>query len=763
MPIVRENKREEILENLRATVNDFNEKLLVKQKQRSDLETELNSIINETEKIIEEIKCSKSGNVEVEEQMARMVDEQTKIEKELLDVNEKLQKEEQRTSAETETVNKLQQQLDLMRTSIQEAEVGKRKMNVEKTAKDNQIHSLSAEVNLQQQTIAKLNKERKQQNELAERITNQLTAIEQRNRQTATVKAKLMDDMHEAEQQLQKEKSATVDANKERRKIEGELKIAEEIVDELRKQKEDIWNGIKTKDATIRDANNRLEDQQRLSVRISKQLQDGETKMKEIEEEIRNVHEARTNSENVCKQKQLELDEMCSRTEEQTVATNTQIEQGKKFESEIANLRRQLQQSEIIHVSALTSLRKKTDDTLNEFKDQINMIESVIDKNEKQNAQLRTKIIATNSELDKVRKTKMEFERTIKSLNQKIFELQTESNEQLHEIESFEAMKRQIITENNELKSRQKELQQHIATISSTKTQLVAQLKETNRIRNEETGERQRIASNVRNLQAEVAQLRSTLDDEIRSNEESRRKLNATENELQQWRDRLSDKTRIPAEAIDEIKKKQALVINNLEKELNEANLKINDLERRKLKMSDEAEAAKKEVERCLTHIAQLEKKMNIFNDTVIEWKRKVDKASEELNEAQNNSRNFATDLYQEQSINDKLISDIQCIQQENNALREELKELNEQLDEGTKTIDETRKLIRRFETHKEDLQRALDEAEAAIEVEEGKYERSQNEISKIRDETQRSLVEKDEQFENAKAAQQRAVETIQV
>ncbi|KHN75419.1 Myosin-4 [Toxocara canis] len=100
---------------------------------------------------------------------------------------------------------------------------------------------------------------------------------------------------------------------------------------------------------------------------------------------------------------------------------------------------------------------------------------------------------------------------------------------------------------------------------------------------------------------------------------------------------------------------------------------------------------------------------------------------------------------------------------QENNALREELKELNEQLDEGTKTIDETRKLIRRFETHKEDLQRALDEAEAAIEVEEGKYERSQNEISKIRDETQRSLVEKDEQFENAKAAQQRAVETIQM
>lgn len=63
----------------------------------------------------------------------------------------------------------------------------------------------------------------------------------------------------------------------------------------------------------------------------------------------------------------------------------------------------------------------------------------------------------------------------------------------------------------------------------------------------------------------------------------------------------------------------------------------------------------------------------------------------------------------------------------------------------------------------KEELQAALEEAESALEGEEAKVMRAQLEIATIRQDIDRRLAEKDEEFENTRRNHQRSLDSMQV
>lgn len=85
-----------------------------------------------------------------------------------------------------------------------------------------------------------------------------------------------------------------------------------------------------------------------------------------------------------------------------------------------------------------------------------------------------------------------------------------------------------------------------------------------------------------------------------------------------------------------------------------------------------------------------------------------------------------------------------------------------EQLGEGGKNVHEIDKARKRAELEKEDLQAALEEAEATIEQEESKSLRIQMELSTIRQEIDRRIHEKDEEFESTRRNHVRVLESMQ-
>merc|ERR1712038_1441645 len=64
-------------------------------------------------------------------------------------------------------------------------------------------------------------------------------------------------------------------------------------------------------------------------------------------------------------------------------------------------------------------------------------------------------------------------------------------------------------------------------------------------------------------------------------------------------------------------------------------------------------------------------------------------------------------------------------------------------------------------EVEKEELQAALEEAEAALEQEENKVLRAQLELGQVRQEIDRRIQEKEEEFENTRKNHQRAMDSL--
>merc|ERR1712026_46725 len=101
-------------------------------------------------------------------------------------------------------------------------------------------------------------------------------------------------------------------------------------------------------------------------------------------------------------------------------------------------------------------------------------------------------------------------------------------------------------------------------------------------------------------------------------------------------------------------------------------------------------------------------------------------------------------------------------VRRENKNLADEVKDLLDQLGDGGRSIHELDKQRRMLEQEKEELQGALEEAESALEAEENKVLRAQLELGQVKQEIDRRIAEKEEEFNNTRKNHGRAMESLQ-
>jgi len=85
--------------------------------------------------------------------------------------------------------------------------------------------------------------------------------------------------------------------------------------------------------------------------------------------------------------------------------------------------------------------------------------------------------------------------------------------------------------------------------------------------------------------------------------------------------------------------------------------------------------------------------------------------------------------------------------------LKDEIHELTDQINQSAHRVQDVEKVSKRFESERDELQVTLEEAEAALEQEEAKVERSLADVAAAKDEMERRLAEKDEEFESLRYA----------
>merc|ERR1712095_100247 len=144
------------------------------------------------------------------------------------------------------------------------------------------------------------------------------------------------------------------------------------------------------------------------------------------------------------------------------------------------------------------------------------------------------------------------------------------------------------------------------------------------------------------------------------------------------------------------------------------------------------------------------------------EWRAKSDDIQAEVEASHKETRNYSSELFRLKAAWDETVEQLDVVKRENKNLADEIKDLLDQLGDGGRSIHELDKQRRRLEVEKEELQAALEEAEAALEQEENKVLRAQLELGQVRQEIDRKIHEKEEEFDNTRKNHARAMDSMQ-
>merc|ERR1712066_320027 len=150
------------------------------------------------------------------------------------------------------------------------------------------------------------------------------------------------------------------------------------------------------------------------------------------------------------------------------------------------------------------------------------------------------------------------------------------------------------------------------------------------------------------------------------------------------------------------------------------------------------------------------------YDKVVGEWQTKAADVAAEVEASHTECRNYSSELFRLKAAYDEVVEQLDVVRRENKNLADEIKDLLDQLGDGGRSIHELDKQRRRLEVEKEELQAALEEAESALEAEENKVLRAQLELGQVKQDVDRKIAEKEEEFNNTRKNHARAMDSMQ-
>ncbi|XP_063225515.1 myosin heavy chain, muscle isoform X40 [Bacillus rossius redtenbacheri] len=761
-PLLNVSRIEDEIKKLEEKAQKAQEAFEREEKARKELEVLNSKLLQEKTDLLSQLEGEKGSLSDFQEKTNKLQAQKADVESQLHEVQERLQQEEDARNQLFQSKKKLEQELSGLKKDVEDLELSLQKSEADKATKDHQIRNLNDEIAHQDELINKLNKEKKNQGETTQKTAEELQAAEDKVNHLNKVKAKLEQTLDELEDSLEREKKLRGDVEKAKRKVEGDLKLTQEAVSDLERNKKELEQTIQRKDKEISSLAAKLEDEQSLVSKLQKQIKELQARIEELEEEVEAERQARAKAEKQRADLARELEELGERLEEAGGATSAQIELNKKREAELSKLRRDLEEANIQHESTLVNLRKKHNDAVAEMGEQIDQLNKLKAKAEKDKAQFAAELNDLRAGVDHLSNEKAAAEKVAKQLQHQLNEVQGKLDETNRTLNDFDAAKKKLAIENGDLLRQLEEAESQVSQLSKIKISLTTQLEDTKRLADEESRERATLLGKFRNLEHDLDNLREQVEEESEAKADIQRQLSKANTEAQLWRSKYESEGVARAEELEEAKRKLQARLAEAEETIESLNQKVIALEKTKQRLSTEVEDLQLEVDRATAIANAAEKKQKAFDKIIGEWKLKVDDLAAELDASQKECRNYSTELFRLKGAYEEGQEQLEAVRRENKNLADEVKDLLDQIGEGGRNIHEIEKARKRLEAEKDELQAALEEAEAALEQEENKVLRSQLELSQVRQEIDRRIQEKEEEFENTRKNHQRALDSMQ-
>ncbi|ROT74586.1 paramyosin [Penaeus vannamei] len=443
--------------------------------------------------------------------------------------------------------------------------------------------------------------------------------------------------------------------------------------------------------------------------------------------------------------------QLSERIEEVEAGADGQIEINKKRDAELAKLRKLLEDVHLESEQTHHMLKKKHQEAVVDFQDQIDILTKAKNKIEKEKSKFQAEVYELTQQLEKVTLESAGYHKSVKSLSISIQELNIKIEELNRTIVDITSAKQRLSVENVELTKVVQEYKVKIEELNYTIKSGSTSADEWRRRYEQEEARRRKLESELHSLNNELNALKRSYDEECELRIDIERKYNSEVSLVQQFKSKYESECRIRVEEIEEIKKKMTARIVELEEHCTSLNQKVANVEKQKSRLSQEIEIMILDLEKANTNHREVKSRLEIVDR---EYKTLVVKY-EELNLLYEQTSkdlkiriaeyNKVTQEYEHnKELYEKLSVDHRKIASENSDLKSSCGDLG-------RIKHELEVEVRRLEAERNELATALHEADAARKDEETRFIKITNEYQSYRIEIEKRLHIREEELESVR------------
>ena len=293
------------------------------------------------------------------------------------------------------------------------------------------------------------------------------------------------------------------------------------------------------------------------------------------------------------------------------------------------------------------------------------------------------------------------------------------------------------------------------------KISVSTQLEDTKALADAENKDRSALLTKYKMMATDLENFREKLENENMRKSDALKALSKAQAEIQLWKSRFETEGMGRVEELEAARNKLQAKIVEGEELVDMLTTKVANAEKSKGRMNSELDDLAMEYERVHAAALITEKRGKNFDKVLGEWQSKAGDVSAEIAASQDEGRNYTSELFRLKAGMDEALEQLDIVKRENKNLADEIKDLLDQLGEGGRSIHDLDKQRRRLEEEKEELQGALEEAEGTLEQEENKVLRAQLELGQVKQEIDRRVAEKEEEFNNTRKNHARAMESM--
>merc|ERR1719507_136170 len=717
---------------------------------------------NEKNELVLALQSGGSAVQDIIDKTNRIEGMKNDLQKQLDETNGRIRGEEDIISNLESQGSKVRSEGEKLKGQVKQLEAQLESCEEDKSTKDSQIRTLKEEIAHQEELISKLQKEKKGVGESRQKTEEDIQSMEDKCNHLNKVKAKLEQALDECEDSLEREKKAKGDVEKLKRKVEGDLKLTQEAVSDLERIKGELNQTIQRKEKEIASVHAKIDDEGTLSSKYSKQVKELAGRLEELDEELTIERQARAKAEKNRAGLSRDIEDFAEKLEDAGNNTATQIELNKKRESELAKLKAELDEINFNHEGTLAALRQKHNNNMSEMGEQIEGLNKMKAKAEKDKAGMERDLQEVRAGLEEAMRDRANHERNGKLTQNLIVEANQKLDEMARALNEADSSRKKLSVENQDLLRQIDETGNAIAALGKAKSSLTTQIEDTKRLGDSEARDRTALLSKFKAVNSELGSLRERIEEESEKKSDALKALSKAQAEIQLWKSKFETEGMGRVDELEGGKQKLSAALSQAEETIDTLNQKVASTEKTKHRLETELEDLQLEYERVHAAAIITEKRGRNFDKVIGEWKAKSDDLTAEVEASYKETRNYSSELFRLKAAWDETTQQLDIVKRENKNLADEIKDLLDQLGDGGRSIHELDKQRRRLEVEKEELQAALEEAEAALEQEENKVLRAQLELGQVRQEIDRKIAEKVEEFDNTRKNHQRAMDSLQ-